>query len=156
MNDQIKVYFVLIVQILLMSIILFEPLVTKVSIDYILFQPYFFLKLIFALVGFVILIIGFYNIRQNFTVLAKPKEEAGLTKNGIYKHVRNPIYLGVLLMSFAWASFFNSRIILFADILLVLLFIYKIKLEESFLRKKFGKEYDEYFGQTFCLIPYVW
>lgn len=152
-----KVYVVLLLQIVFMAGILFPPLFTNYDV---LANPYtskWFLISIFLLAGFgfLILLASLFQLGSNFTVLAKPKKQATLTTIGIYKFIRNPMYLGVLLMSVSWGLFFQSKLVLIFTLALFFLFLYKIDLEEKFLQEKFGKDYSEYKEKTYRLIPFI-
>ena len=64
---------------------------------------------------------------------------------GLYRLVRNPMYVGVLLVLIGQALIFRSFLILGYTILMWLCFHLFVTLyEEPTLRKKFGSSYDEY------------
>lgn len=68
-----------------------------------------------------------------------------LVVKGLYRYVRNPMYLGVLCIIAAWIIFWESTVVLayfVAVYLLVHLFV--VFYEEPTLRRKFGAEYEEY------------
>lgn len=77
-----------------------------------------------------------------------------LIKSGIYNRLRHPIYLGNLLSFLAIPLIFSSGggllIILFTTIPAL---IYRIKIEEEFLLRHFGKEYKEYMDKTNRILP---
>ncbi|MGB7435782.1 MAG: isoprenylcysteine carboxylmethyltransferase family protein [Candidatus Acidiferrum sp.] len=79
-----------------------------------------------------------------------------LETHGIYAHIRNPSYLGMLTMMLGWALAFRAGAgVLLAALLLVPL-IARIRAEERLLRAHFGAEYDEYCAHTWRLIPGVY
>lgn len=68
-----------------------------------------------------------------------------LVTEGIFRHCRNPLYVGNILMLLGVGILSNS--ILFVGILMPLfLFIYQaiVLAEENFLRNKFGKDFELY------------
>jgi len=68
---------------------------------------------------------------------------------GLYRFVRHPLYLGVLLILFAEAIFFCSPwILLYAALLWLALHTYAVLLEEPQLERRFGDVYRDYRGQT--------
>lgn len=76
-----------------------------------------------------------------------------LAETGPYAYVRNPLYIGTLLVA-AGLVIASRRWILAAIFALVFVFVYLpvIELEEQHLRKLFP-EYDSYSGRVPALIP---
>ena len=73
---------------------------------------------------------------------------------GLYRFVRNPMYLGVLLILFAEAIFFHSAwILLYAAMLGLALHSFAILLEEPQLERRFGDAYRDYRAQTPRWLP---
>jgi protein-S-isoprenylcysteine O-methyltransferase Ste14 len=68
-----------------------------------------------------------------------------LVKNELYTKTRNPIYIGHILGILGIASFFG-RMLLFAYAAFIAVGIHLVVvfIEEPFLKKTFGKEYDKY------------
>jgi protein-S-isoprenylcysteine O-methyltransferase Ste14 len=64
---------------------------------------------------------------------------------GPYRFTRNPMYLGLALLSVAFALFFNSYwVILLLVPALVLVTRLVIVREERYLRRRFGADYEAY------------
>lgn len=79
-----------------------------------------------------------------------------LVTTGIYSVVRNPSYLGMLMLSLGWALAFRSGVgVLLAGLTLVPL-IARIRSEEALLLSQFGEEYDAYRTRTWRLMPGVY
>lgn len=74
----------------------------------------------------------------------KPYAE-GLVTEGIFRHCRNPLYVGNILMLLGVGVLANSLVYV-AIVIPVFLFIYQaiVLAEENFLRGKFGVGFDEY------------
>ena len=75
----------------------------------------------------------------------KPHKTTTLVITGTYKITRNPMYLGMLLIIISFA-FYKTSII---SLILMPFFIFyinkfQIEPEEYEMRKKFGKEYEDY------------
>ncbi len=85
--------------------------------------------------------------------VVKPKE---LVKRGVYRFVRHPIYLALLLYGFGVPLVFASVYGLIVSLGFVPCVLYRIRLEEELLIREFGDEYTEYKKQTKKLIPYVY
>lgn len=93
-----------------------------------------------------------------------------LVTEGIFTHVRNPLYVGNILMLLGVGILANSLIYV-AVIMPLFLFIYQaiVLAEENFLRNKFGASFDEYtkkvhrwipnlsgIGKTFSAMSFKW
>lgn len=77
-----------------------------------------------------------------------------LVVRGLYRYVRNPMYLGVLLVVGGWAALSWSRSVLAYGIALALLFhLFVLLVEEPTLRRQFGSAYDAYCGRVGRWLP---
>ena len=104
-----------------------------------------YLGLFFGICGLVFFIISVVTMKNNWRAGISESEKTELVTNGIYKISRNPaflgfdlVYIGFVLMFFNW--------ILFA-ISLITIFIFHLqitKVEEPFLIKTFGTDYENY------------
>lgn len=79
-----------------------------------------------------------------------------LVTSGIYRTIRNPSYLGLLVNALGWALAFRSvaGIILTAAYLPPL--IARMAAEERLLHAEFGAAYDTYRTRTARLVPWVY
>ena len=77
-----------------------------------------------------------------------------LVARGLYRRVRNPMYLGVLLVGFGEGLLFRSPEILRYTLLVALLFhLFVVFYEEPVLRAKFGADYENYSKRVGRWIP---
>jgi protein-S-isoprenylcysteine O-methyltransferase Ste14 len=68
-----------------------------------------------------------------------------LVAQGIYKHMRNPMYTGMLLILVSETLLFTNRDMLIYAIAVAAGFhLYVLLFEEPRLRKRFGESYEEY------------
>jgi protein-S-isoprenylcysteine O-methyltransferase Ste14 len=68
-----------------------------------------------------------------------------LVVEGLHRYVRNPMYIGVLLIVFGQAVFFWSPALACYGVTVWLAFyLFVLFYEEPTLKKQFGGEYDEY------------
>ena len=80
-----------------------------------------------------------------------PKE---LVVKGLYKHVRNPMYLGVLFLLIGEVIFFGSLLLILYTVLVFLCFhLFVVVYEESHLRASFGGTYSRYCNSVPRWIP---
>lgn len=77
-----------------------------------------------------------------------------LVTRGLYKFVRNPIYVAIVLIIAGEALLFDSLTLLGYAVLLLTLFHFRVVFfEEPRLRRKFGEAYDEYCGAVPRWLP---
>lgn len=77
-----------------------------------------------------------------------------LVVRGLYRHMRNPMYLGVLTTLLGWALLFRSAgMVAYALGVGVCFHLFVILYEERHLRRKFGDEYDVYCKRVGRWIP---
>lgn len=86
------------------------------------------------------------------SALPTPNQNADLITSGLYKHIRHPIYTGVLLIAFGITIWHGHIVTLTASILLVGLLTYKSLYEEGLLRAQYP-QYQEYMGSTGRFLP---
>jgi protein-S-isoprenylcysteine O-methyltransferase Ste14 len=74
----------------------------------------------------------------------------------LYRYVRNPIYLGALLVLLGYILWFGSGLLLIYSLLFLLAYQILITLiEEPILRNTFGQEYEEYCKRVPRWIPRI-
>jgi protein-S-isoprenylcysteine O-methyltransferase Ste14 len=79
-----------------------------------------------------------------------------LVARGLYRYVRNPMYVGVLLVIAGWALFFQSTSILGYGAAVALFFhLFVVAVEEPSLRGKFGRSYERYCREVGRWVPRV-
>ena len=106
---------------------------------------------ILLVIGIAVGIMALYSMKFSMSVLPKPKKGQGLIENGIYKFVRHPAYLGVLIFT---ASFICSWHTFVLWIFLFGILFLKMKIEEKMLQDKFA-EYKDYKKRTKMLVPFI-
>jgi protein-S-isoprenylcysteine O-methyltransferase Ste14 len=105
------------------------------------------IALCLALAGIMIDVVGFLSFRQAHTTAnpITPGATTVLVTIGLYKYTRNPMYAGLLLVLFGWATFLSNALC-FALVPLAALYLtrFQISPEEQVLIGKFGAEYADY------------
>src|ERR1700737_637345 len=77
-----------------------------------------------------------------------------LVVRGLYRNVRNPMYLGILLLLGGEALLFRSRALLaYAALVFLFFFVFVVAYEEPALRRKFGQDYERYCDRVPRWIP---
>ena len=77
-----------------------------------------------------------------------------LVVTGLYRHVRNPMYVAVVTILIGEAIFFLSvPVLIEAGIFFILANLFVMGYEEPALRRKFGESYEEYLQTVGRWIP---
>ena len=94
-----------------------------------------------------------FYIGQNWSSAVSIKVGHQLIRTGPYAWVRHPIYSGLLLAMLGTAIARREPRGFLAFVLLWVAFLIKSRMEEGFMRKTFGEEYEEYSRATGALVP---
>jgi protein-S-isoprenylcysteine O-methyltransferase Ste14 len=79
-----------------------------------------------------------------------------LVATGVYRSIRHPSYLGLLVCSFGWGLAFRSGVGVLLAALIIPPLLARIGAEERLLREHFGAEYEAYRARTSRLIPGIY
>jgi protein-S-isoprenylcysteine O-methyltransferase Ste14 len=105
------------------------------------------LGVILVVIGIFLTGLGVHRFRAaDTTVDPRYPEKAGaLVTTGIYRHTRNPMYLGFAAVLLGWTFFLGSAPA-FAALPIFVLYMnaFQIAGEEAALEKRFGKAFEEY------------
>jgi protein-S-isoprenylcysteine O-methyltransferase Ste14 len=93
---------------------------------------------------------------QRFSGLVAIQPNHRLQTTGLYRMIRHPSYLGLLVSSLGWALAFRSGVGVVLVALLLVPLLGRIRAEENLLASQFGAEYDAYRARTWRLIPGLW
>lgn len=107
--------------------------------------------------GMIFRFVAVYTLGRYFTVNVTIRTDHKIVKEGMYKYLRHPSYLGSLFSFFGNGFALNNRfglLICFVPVLLA--FMYRIKVEEELLTANFGQQYLDYKKQTWRLIPFIY
>lgn len=108
------------------------------------------------IVGGALRIGAVFVLGNRFSGLVAIQPGHTLHTSGLYRHVRNPSYLGLLVNSLGWAFAFRSLVGVLLTALMLVPLVARMRAEEALLRAQFGDEYDAYFARTWRLIPGVY
>lgn len=111
---------------------------------------------VLVLTGIGIASVSAATLRRSYSGTLVTREDHQLITHGIYRHVRHPVYLGVLTavlaMPLVLSSFFGMIVMPF----LIPLILRRIKMEERMLTDEYGAEYETYVEATRKLVPFLY
>lgn len=81
------------------------------------------------------------------------KENHRVIQTGPYASVRHPIYSGLILALFGTAITLGTISAFVGFAFMLISFVRKLKIEETWLRSQFGAEYEAYQNRVKALIP---
>jgi protein-S-isoprenylcysteine O-methyltransferase Ste14 len=96
-----------------------------------------------------------FKLGRNLTPFPKPVDDGKMVRQGLYRLVRHPIYLSVILTCLGWALWRSSLIGTVLSLLLFLFFDAKTRVEERWLVQQYP-EYTAYQQEVKRLIPWLY
>jgi protein-S-isoprenylcysteine O-methyltransferase Ste14 len=107
------------------------------------------------ILGAIIALIAAFNLGKNLTPLPRPKENAVLVQDGLYRFVRHPIYFGVIMLCLGWGLIQQSTLVWLYVVIIAIFFDIKSRKEEQWLVERFSA-YADYQGRVRKLIPWIY
>jgi protein-S-isoprenylcysteine O-methyltransferase Ste14 len=116
------------------------------------------------LAGIVCLAVGLWlfarshaDLGTNWSVTLEVREKHQLVTQGIYRHVRHPMYLALLLYGLGQTLVLPNWIAGPSYLVaMILLCAFRLRPEERMMREEFGRDYEAYTAQTKRLVPGLW
>jgi len=94
-----------------------------------------------------------FVLGRRFSGLVAIQPGHTLVTGGVYRVIRHPSYLGLLVNSLGWALAFRSGVGVLLTALLIPPLLARIGAEERLLSAQFGAEYEAYRSRASRLIP---
>jgi protein-S-isoprenylcysteine O-methyltransferase Ste14 len=107
-------------------------------------------------VGVVLRMAPVFVLGKRFSGLVAIQEGHTLVTDGIYGLVRNPSYLGFVLMSLGWGLAFNAWVGVLLTVLMIPPLVARMDSEERLLASEFGADYEAFRARTWRLLPWVY
>jgi protein-S-isoprenylcysteine O-methyltransferase Ste14 len=111
------------------------------------------LGVVFFAAGGALRIWPVFVLGRRFSGLVAIQPGHELVTAGVYRVIRHPSYLGLLVSSLGWALAFRSAVGVLLAALLVFPLLARIRAGEALLRAQFGGKYKAYCSRTSRLIP---
>jgi protein-S-isoprenylcysteine O-methyltransferase Ste14 len=94
-----------------------------------------------------------WHLGENWSAAVTLKEGHELISSGPYRHIRHPIYTGMLLAFVGTALALGEYRALISICIVVVAFYAKAKKEERFLTQEFGDKFREHCRRTGMFLP---
>ena len=108
------------------------------------------------LIGFAFLLLGQITLGRNYSGTVVIREGHQLITHGIYRFTRNPMYLVDFLFVLGLPVYVASLNGFLMGLVLIPLFLNRIRLEERLLAEEFQGAYQAYKERTKRLIPFIY
>jgi protein-S-isoprenylcysteine O-methyltransferase Ste14 len=115
-----------------------------------------YLGLALYVVGGVLRLVPVFVLGRRFSGLVAIQEGHELETGGLYRVIRHPSYLGLLLGLFGWALLFRSAIGVLLSLLFLPPLVARMNAEEALLESEFGESYSNYRRRTWRLLPFLY
>jgi protein-S-isoprenylcysteine O-methyltransferase Ste14 len=97
------------------------------------------------------------DLGTNWSITLEVREQHRLVTNGIYRRIRHPMYLSLLVYSLGQALAVPNWVVGPSYLIAFgVLFGLRLGPEERMMRETFGREYEDYVQRSARLIPGVW
>jgi len=112
--------------------------------------------------GLVVMIIAIWlfwrshaDLGSNWSVTLELRKDHALIRNGVYRHLRHPMYASIFLFTIAQGLMLSNWLAGWAGIITFApLYFIRTPREERMMIEHFGQEYQDYMRQTGRLIPW--
>lgn len=104
--------------------------------------------LLLEILGTIVFFLAVWYMRNNWRAGIPLKDKTNLVTDGIYRFSRNPAFLGFDMLYIGVCIMYLNPFLLIATLLAAALLHNQILMEEKFLIKAFGKEYEQYMYST--------
>jgi protein-S-isoprenylcysteine O-methyltransferase Ste14 len=90
----------------------------------------------------------------NWSVTTELREKHTLVTSGVFRHVRHPMYSAHWFWGIAQALLIHNWIAGLASLIIIIpLYIFRVRREEHMMLEQFGEEYRTYMSQTGRIFP---
>lgn len=115
-----------------------------------------YIGLALYVVGCVVRVAPVFVLGRRFSGLVAIQEGHELVTGGLYRVIRHPSYLGLLLILLGWALVFRSAPGVLVSLLIIPPLVARMNSEEALLESEFGERYAAYRRRTWRLVPFLY
>ena len=115
-----------------------------------------YLGLVLFALGFIVTNWGETSLGKQFSIEVTLQEGHQLVTLGLYRYLRHPRYLGIIVFNVGIALVFCSGLALMLITVLVGVLLWRMHDEEMVMRQAFGEERESYYKHSWRLIPFVY
>ena len=112
--------------------------------------------LVAMIAGSILRLVPVFILGRRFSGLVAIQQGHTLVTDGLYKTIRNPSYLGLIVSSLGWVLVFRSGAGIVLVALMMVPLVVRMNAEEKLLHEHFGSQYDAYCAHTWRLIPGIY
>ncbi len=96
------------------------------------------------------------HLGRQFSLEVAIQTDHRLVTEGVYRYLRHPRYMGIILLAVGIALVFRSWLALGLALPITLVVLWRIPVEELLMQREFHAEWDAYAMKTRRLIPFVY
>ncbi len=97
------------------------------------------------------------DLGRNWSAILQIRQEHSLITDGIYRHIRHPMYAAHLLWAIAQGLLLENWLVGWAFLVIsVPFYLLRVPKEEKMMLEQFGQEYRQYISRTGRIIPRFW
>lgn len=148
---------VLLLQVLSLAIVITAPYSDRRDIAVLgEFEPVRYLGLGLFALGFITMNWAEASLGKQFSVQVTIQEDHKLVTGSLYRYLRHPRYLSIIIFNVGISLVFHSWLALILVAALTLVLLWRIHDEEAFMHQEFGTDWEAYAKRSWCLIPFVY
>ncbi len=107
------------------------------------------------ILGFLMMHLAESRLGKQFTLEVAVHEDHRLVTDGLYRRIRHPRYLGIMIFSLGMSLVFRSWLGLVFTAATACTLLWRIRDEEKLMHLEFGAEWEEYTRGSWRLVPLV-
>ncbi len=117
----------------------------------------FVFGVVYILMGLRLFYLSHADLGTNWSITLELREQHRLVTDGVYQHIRHPMYLALLVYSIGLALVLPNWVAGPSYLVAIgLLFALRVGPEERMMLEEFGADYETYMAKSKRLVPGVW
>ena len=114
-----------------------------------------FMGFLFVIPGFILMQVAQKHLGRQFSISVTIQKDHELIRNGPYKFIRHPRYLGILVFFMGISIVFRSLLAIVLVAVLSFILAWRVHAEEMLMQQEFGMEWDVYCKKSWRIIPFI-